>query len=1676
MASAGTNSVLYIYGASENTDQETIENYFENKRRSGGGEISKIERIGNKYRISYEDDSVIPTVLGRTHIINGAKLTVKQSADEENECTRLLVESIPPNTSYDALLYFMESVTGDIGVDRMYYKANNGKALVMFEENIDFDTTEMNTRKKSINQRKVKISPTGVTDCVLVTGLPSNITSDTLELYFENKRKSGGGDVDHVTIKGTSALVYFSDPTVVDSVLKHDQCICRTNITVYPFYDVLGTLELDDNNDSDDGKNVDTPYHPTFKTDRPIPPLVYSNQALKIPVNKHIMKFIISHDKYPTEVRNNLQNVSDIMWQISQAECHIKSQNKLQDQTTYEQWRYINEKKFSEFVAEFDMKIIRINRHFWFEIRNSCFDMEEKMNSGDVVIQMDFSSTNHKVIIAGLRCYVSDAQYQINKHVQELQHKLEKEANTVTDHIACVNEGKFELFQRFAFNSMKQQFDSDPIISLDTANKRIIMKGDKVSINVAKVTIMEFLNKIDCNIVEVSAVILEMLEDKNAFDHFVQLMQKNKLKAAINFDGDSVTISGMTSGEIKTVKKMLDDAFIENEIVIKSNSRFLEGDKYKQFATSLQQEYMVKQKCEGKILRVVGVKDHVIPVCQKLEQFIERNVKMKCVFSTEPAVLSYMIKYQPHRQIAESLREHHVSILSQENKIIIQGTSQGLKLAHEKLTELSTSIKRMAKCATFTKKGECKLFFYDNGEVLLKPIGEEKECVYSVATEGALTKATVLKPPGVPSSSPPGSNDLLTLERTSVKIVTGSIADKKADYIVLPCSSDLNLRTGVAKAVFEKAGTVLQYECKKVKQVKDGDIAVINPGKFPCKQIILAVVGVWDSGTGESRLRAVISKCLNAASKCVSIAIPAIGTGYMGFPKDEVAFIFFDEVIKFSKNHPGCNLQEITFVVYDKNTTDAFFKRLRDHQKLFALRSTYGKTSVAASLSNQRIVGHISVEIEQGDLTKENCDAILHPVSSNLSFGIIGQTIVKDGGKSVADQYSRYKSGLKSGPITTDAGKLRCAKIIHFICPNSQGLKYAIESCLAEADNKGLTSVSLPAVGTGGFGISATDSACAIIGAISGFKPTTLTSIRIVIFQTAMLRTYITELNRFPSASGATGNAMNVSALNEFTIDNKVIISVHHGDIIECSSHAIVNTVANDGDGGNLSCQKILHTVTPNLNNMKRSVIDLLQLAENNQVTSIALPAMGTGYFKIPPNAAARNMTDAVLDFVKLNNPQSIREIRFIVFEKSMVPSFLTELKLKLDATTTYKDEALDIGQWGPFPHKENILKVNAAVVKVHVYAGSDKDVEIGLKSVIDFVDKQMKYDVYKQDSLTDYNYHRLKKIQDKAECLCLDIHIDKQLSTISMEGLKRDIQAFRDELDNMKKVSDIEKLCGAQVKWYYIDSRNCDHQFDDMESTLIETALNEKKTSVYIPNEFEPQYHVDLQAEQCTNIQTAETWKIKRESSTGIAFPKHWTEMPKDLRVDKPHLVPLSSSTQEYKDVETRFRNSTAKKLKSVDNIQRIQNRQLYEQYSIKKRTFEDKNKLIQNEWTLYHGTRADSVISIAHDGFNRSYAGDAAGTWYGKGCYFAINSEYSMQDRYSPKDSNGQKWMFEARVLVGEYTQGSKELRAPPPKGSNQADRYDSVTDNVNNPQAFTVFYDYQAYPDYIITFTVA
>jgi O-acetyl-ADP-ribose deacetylase len=140
----------------------------------------------------------------------------------------------------------------------------------------------------------------------------------------------------------------------------------------------------------------------------------------------------------------------------------------------------------------------------------------------------------------------------------------------------------------------------------------------------------------------------------------------------------------------------------------------------------------------------------------------------------------------------------------------------------------------------------------------------------------------------------------------------------------------------------------------------------------------------------------------------------------------------------------------------------------------------------------ERAIGDKVIRVIRGDITDMPVEAFVYDITADckLSSGY-GGAIAARGGKVVQDELGKVGS-LPTGEATvTTAGNLKAKHIIHvngpkFHEPDTKGkLARAVLSALRKADERGITAVAFPPIGTGLYQIPLDVSAKVIVDTVS---------------------------------------------------------------------------------------------------------------------------------------------------------------------------------------------------------------------------------------------------------------------------------------------------------------------------------------------------------------------------------------------------------------------------------------------------------------------------------------------------------------------------------------------------------------------------------------------------------------
>lgn len=180
-------------------------------------------------------------------------------------------------------------------------------------------------------------------------------------------------------------------------------------------------------------------------------------------------------------------------------------------------------------------------------------------------------------------------------------------------------------------------------------------------------------------------------------------------------------------------------------------------------------------------------------------------------------------------------------------------------------------------------------------------------------------------------------------------------------------------------------------------------------------------------------------------------------------------------------------------------------------------------------MKNSWILNDLTLEIQQGDITSQNVDAIVNAANSMLDHGGgLAGMIARRGGP-VIDSESRewiakYGSVSHSNPAFTHAGNLPCKFVIHAVGPiwgDGEELKklgICIGACLTLGEKLGLESIAFPAISTGIYHVPLDIAAQGMLGEIQDYsraqRQGKIPDIRIILYDLPALEVYLKQAGR----------------------------------------------------------------------------------------------------------------------------------------------------------------------------------------------------------------------------------------------------------------------------------------------------------------------------------------------------------------------------------------------------------------------------------------------------------------------------------------------------------------------------------------------------------------------------------
>lgn len=160
------------------------------------------------------------------------------------------------------------------------------------------------------------------------------------------------------------------------------------------------------------------------------------------------------------------------------------------------------------------------------------------------------------------------------------------------------------------------------------------------------------------------------------------------------------------------------------------------------------------------------------------------------------------------------------------------------------------------------------------------------------------------------------------------------------------------------------------------------------------------------------------------------------------------------------------------------------------------------------------------IEIQKGDITKVEVDAIVNPANSHGWMGAGAAGAIKNAGGEEIEKEAVEKAPLELGSaVKTTAGKLPHQAVIHAPTmenPTEKALGYnigvSVKGALFLADDQGFKTIAFPGMGTGVGGFPPDEAAKLMIKEIKDFQARNLEKVILIDLNDEMVKSWTDNL------------------------------------------------------------------------------------------------------------------------------------------------------------------------------------------------------------------------------------------------------------------------------------------------------------------------------------------------------------------------------------------------------------------------------------------------------------------------------------------------------------------------------------------------------------------------------------
>ncbi|CAG2243958.1 unnamed protein product [Mytilus edulis] len=1468
------------------TSEDTIRYYFES-RKVADADVVKMEFIEEKemYMVWFEEESAIEAVMSKSLRVDGQTLNAKRYVAPPppkpvpKYDNKVFITNISPTTTKDGLENFLEAKSKGIPEEIIFGEAE-GTALVTFEEPPDMEKLQTACMMRQLDGSHLSIHTVPITDCIVVTGYKDNTSSDTMEYYFDNKRRSGVEGVREVKLVEDEGkfLVYFLDPESALTVCKRDHKVEGQILKVQVYYECLGQASIDD-----DG--------PKFKS---LKPTVIPN------IDPKMIEFLLNSETNKVAFEKQLSRHNAVVeWPDSK-----KIEDKLEVNCTLTEevkdcrklaktWAKTVKTEAEKFFSMLTVKEIQTLQESWDDVLKH---LRELSISNPESVAIKVVKEDCKIVIVGHKMPVDEVAEKVEIIMKDVAAEHDRKKLQVTEEVGLKQFQLLVLLYLHFLDKMKKEFEG-LIIQVYMKKHIMIFTGMSSHVNAAKVKMFEQIQEITgANAGKFSVGFIEFLKIPEVKTYVGQQFKQEGVLGVWNVqEGNIIMMYSLSDEGAVTACDVLKKSVIEAPITLEVKQSALLGTEiWNDEVKTVELEY---QKALVKIV-VADSKTVVIYQTSAEDEGIMKE-KVTDIFyrhatSEEkmqlPSSELRLLQEQYQTEIStlkEQCSKDRVTLNIDNIHVLIQGNLNGVKDAKQKIDGIVRTFCR--KKYTMKKAGIVKHMTSDQEKP--KSTGEDSD------DEDHRDQAQPISPRKTYTETAmcttPSGQTIIT--------VVGDITELDVDVIVNAANKDLQHVGGLAKVIVDKGGKSIQKECddyvsakNRNKKMYEGEIFCSSPGKLNCKMISHAVGPVWQG---------------------------ALCAGVFGYPVKKATKVIIESIRDYIRaNGSDTAIQRIYVCDVKEDTVADFIFALERFYGADSVQKQRGRSGVVSSPQRRRHVSEeykagpsdrrqspaspasrISVNLVKGQIATQEVDVIVNTTSTSLQLnqGAVSQSLLKMGGPGIQAECSqKYSSGIQPGQVAeTSGGKLECKMICHGALPGYNGA-----AAMKTADDNGFVSVAFPALGTGNLGYPKNQVAKNMFSCVDRFSSNHPTSsvcdVRFVVYDKdyyyqGMLKAfeeeqrkrqsgeYVSRQTRNLGPDGTTdqGNQGASGGWHQRALaDNRqasvdigdLTLKVYQGDLTEATVDVIVNGTNRDLDltrggvsqailkkgghelsqlllvpaakkemkregvatttaGRNFSCDFIIHI------NMEDSHVDLkdkfktvLEKVDELNRKSVALPALGAG-ISYAIDKVAESLFEALISFQKKKT--DVSEVHVVIYEKEKVSQFLAAMQNCIQSQSNQSQglfsrfkgmlgygekKAVSTKQW-------TVSKMPSSVLNLVVYAKKQNDADSALRSLEESLISDYKEKLIEDTVVKDLTKEQEAKIMKLEETCEVEIEFNRRIGRIKVRGLIENLSEAMDDVhkilrdfDRQRQKQQHAKLVADMVQWYFISVEDTGQKLEE--------------------------------------------------------------------------------------------------------------------------------------------------------------------------------------------------------------------------------------------------------------------